>query len=84
MARGMKHLNDPKAEVKVRVVAICPSFSPTGMQQRIDLPLVPSEIVVDAMMHAAEDVSIAGEAIRITPENGIEVGFGWTRLFGPT
>ncbi len=73
MARGMKHLNDQKAEVKVRVIAICPSFSPTGIQQRIDLPLVPSEMVVDAMMHGIEDTSIAGEAIRITPENWIEV-----------
>lgn len=75
MVRGMKHLADPKNEYKIRVNAICPSFSPTGMQTRVDLPLVPSEMVVDAMMHAIEDTSIAGEAIRITPENGVEVQY---------
>lgn len=54
MVRGFKFLGEPKeaGKAKARIVAICPSFSPTGMQTRIDLPLVPSEMVVDAMMHA--------------------------------
>lgn len=73
MCRGMKFLGQPAESPRVRVVAVCPSFSPTGGQQRIDLPLVPPELVVDAMEHAIQDTGIFGEAIRITPENGIEV-----------
>lgn len=75
MVRGMKFLGEPKQSPRARIVAICPSFSPTGMQTRIDLPLVPSEMVVDAMMHAIEDTEIYGEAVRITPENGIEIQY---------
>ncbi|KXS08881.1 NAD(P)-binding protein [Gonapodya prolifera JEL478] len=80
----------------IRVNAVCPSYSPTGIQKvgREDsgpseitksiigvgrdatvAPQVHPEQVIDAFVHAIEDETIYGQAIRITPERGIEVQY---------
>ncbi len=59
-------------EYGIKVVAICPSFSPTKLIEGTGIaekfPLVSIEQVTDAFILAIEDDSTAGGCIRITPE----------------
>ncbi|KAJ3060579.1 hypothetical protein HK102_009439 [Quaeritorhiza haematococci] len=69
----------------IRVNCICPSFSPTPLVQKteeiygepfkavVDQAMVPVEMVVDAMMRGIEDEGLAGAAIRVTPQFGIDL-----------
>jgi NAD(P)-dependent dehydrogenase (short-subunit alcohol dehydrogenase family) len=66
---------------KIRVIAICPSFSPTNILSSSPamlvglkgVKLVPVELVVDAFVRGIEDTSLAGTCLRVTPQYGIDV-----------
>jgi NAD(P)-dependent dehydrogenase (short-subunit alcohol dehydrogenase family) len=65
----------------IRVNCICPSFVKTALTKEAlekGYPIpnwVELDLVIDAFMMAIQDDTLAGEAIRITPERGIDVPF---------
>ncbi|KAJ3001677.1 hypothetical protein HKX48_002764 [Thoreauomyces humboldtii] len=71
----------------INVNAICPSFSPTALLVQAEKNFgkgaipeegrVPVELVIDAFVMAIEDDSLAGAAIRITPQHGIDQ-YSWS------
>ncbi|KAJ3280824.1 hypothetical protein HK104_000384 [Borealophlyctis nickersoniae] len=74
----------------IRVNAICPSFSPTGiledahriygseMKKVTDAALVPVSLVIDAFEKAIEDESLAGACLRVTPQYGVDQ-YSWRK-----
>ncbi|KAI9096610.1 hypothetical protein DFS34DRAFT_147739 [Phlyctochytrium arcticum] len=73
----------------IRVNAIAPSFSPTGIIdegvknfgegfKKITANMVPVDVVIDAFMQGIEDEGLAGAILRVTPEHGIDQ-YSWRR-----
>jgi NAD(P)-dependent dehydrogenase (short-subunit alcohol dehydrogenase family) len=72
-----------------RVVAVAPSFSPTGIVEKslhiypeplrdalvrgVAKQMVPVDLCIDAFVRAVEDDSLVDSVLRITPEYGIDV-----------
>ncbi|KAI9021998.1 hypothetical protein DFJ74DRAFT_671340 [Hyaloraphidium curvatum] len=86
LGRSLEHLS---REHNIRVNTVCPSNSPTPLfldalsrskdkhgQAHYDWMMkavVPIDTVVDAFERAIEDESLAGEALRATPQNGVDL-----------
>ncbi|KAJ3163044.1 hypothetical protein HDU86_002213 [Geranomyces michiganensis] len=74
----------------IRVNAVCPSFSPTGIVESakkaygpdiarfMGKDMVPVELVIDAFILAIEDESLSGAALRVTTQHGID-RYSWAR-----
>ncbi|KAI8588371.1 hypothetical protein HDU89_003607 [Geranomyces variabilis] len=74
----------------IRVNAVCPSFSPTGIVESakkaygpeiakfMGSDMVPVELVIDAFILAIEDESLSGAALRVTKQHGID-RYSWAR-----